>query len=144
METIHHFTEENSPLLSNSIVSIAIHPRTGEVFIGTSKGLVSYQSDATEAENSFKESNVHAYPNPVRPDYNGVITVTGMVYDSDVKIVDTAGHLIYQGTSLGGQFTWDGRNKQGRRVATGIYMVLAADSEGKEGIVTKIAFIRGE
>ena len=77
-------------------------------------------------------------------DYSGVITVTGMVYDSDVKIVDTAGHLIYQGTSLGGQFTWDGRNKQGRRVATGIYMVLAADSEGKEGIVTKIAFIRGE
>ena len=144
METIHHFTEENSPLLSNSIVSIAIHPRTGEVFIGTSKGLVSYQSDATEAENGFKESNVRAYPNPVRPDYNGVITVTGMVYDSDVKIVDTAGHLIYQGTSLGGQFTWDGRNKQGRRVATGIYMVLAADSEGKEGIVTKIAFIRGE
>lgn len=144
METIHHFTEENSPLLSNSIVSIAIHPRTGEVFIGTGKGLVSYQSDATEAENSFKESNVRAYPNPVRPDYSGVITVTGMVYDSDVKIVDTAGHLIYQGTSLGGQFTWDGRNKQGRRVATGIYMVLAADSEGKEGIVTKIAFIRGE
>lgn len=144
METIHHFTEENSPLLSNSIVSIAIHPRTGEVFIGTGKGLVSYQSDATEAENSFKESNVRAYPNPVRPNYSGVITVTGMVYDSDVKIVDTAGHLIYQGTSLGGQFTWDGRNKQGRRVATGIYMVLAADSEGKEGIVTKIAFIRGE
>lgn len=61
METIHHFTEENSPLLSNSIVSIAIHPRTGEVFIGTSKGLVSYQSDATEAENSFKESNVRAF-----------------------------------------------------------------------------------
>lgn len=142
METIHHFTEENSPLLSNSIESIAIHPRTGEVFIGTSKGLVSYQSDATEAEISFKESHVRAYPNPVRPDYSGVITVTGMVYDSDVKIVDTAGHLIHQGTSLGGQFTWDGRNRQGRRVATGIYMVLAADSEGKEGVVTKIAFIR--
>lgn len=142
METVHHFTEENSPLLSNSIESIAIHPRTGEVFIGTGKGLVSYQSDATEAENSFKESNVRAYPNPVRPDYDGVITVTGMVYDSDVKIVDTAGHLIYQGTSLGGQFTWNGRNKQGKRVSTGIYMVLAADSEGKEGVVTKIAFVR--
>lgn len=142
METVHHFTEENSPLLSNSIESIAIHPRTGEVFIGTGKGLVSYQSDATEAENNFKESNVRAYPNPVRPDYDGVITVTGMVYDSDVKIVDTAGHLIYQGTSLGGQFTWNGRNKQGKRVSTGIYMVLAADSEGKEGVVTKIAFVR--
>lgn len=142
METIHHFTEANSPLLSNSIESIAIHPRTGEVFIGTSKGLVSYQSDATEAASRFEESNVHAYPNPVRPDYEGVITVTGLVYDSDVKIVDTAGHLIHQGTSLGGQFTWDGRNRQGKRVATGIYMVLAADGNGKEGVVTKIAFVR--
>lgn len=142
METIHHFTEDNSPLPSSSIESIAIQPRTGEVFIGTSKGLVSYQSDATEGESSFKESNVRAYPNPVRPDYDGVITVTGMVYDSDVKIVDAAGHLIYQGTSLGGQFTWDGRNRQGRRVATGIYMVLATDNEGKKGVVTKIAFIR--
>lgn len=142
MEAIHHFTDENSPLLSNSIESIAIHPRTGEVFIGTGKGLVSYQSDAAEAENNFKESNVWAYPNPVRPNYTGVITITGMIYDSVVKIVDTAGHIICQGTSLGGNFTWDGRNGQGRRVATGIYMVLAADSEGKEGIVTKIAFIR--
>lgn len=142
LETFHHFTEENSPLLSNSIESIAIHPRTGEVFIGTSKGLVSYQSDATEAASSFEENNVHAYPNPVRPDYGGVITVTGLVYDSDVKIVDAAGHLIHQGTSLGGQFTWDGRNRQGKRVSTGIYMVLAADRNGKEGVVTKIAFVR--
>ena len=142
LETFHHFTEENSPLLSNSIESIAIHPRTGEVFIGTSKGLVSYQSDATEAASSFEENSVHAYPNPVRPDYGGVITVTGLVYDSDVKIVDAAGHLIHQGTSLGGQFTWDGRNRQGKRVSTGIYMVLAADRNGKEGVVTKIAFVR--
>ena len=142
METVHHFTEDNSPLLSNSIESIAIHPRTGEVFIGTSKGLVSYQSDATEAESNFKESNVRAYPNPVRPEYDGIITVTGMVYDSDVKIVDAAGHLVYQSTSLDGQFTWNGRNRQGKRVSTGIYMVLAADSEGKEGVVTKIAFVR--
>lgn len=142
METVHHFTEDNSPLLSNSIESIAIHPRTGEVFIGTSKGLVSYQGDATEAESNFKESNVRAYPNPVRPEYDGIITVTGMVYDSDVKIVDAAGHLVYQSTSLGGQFTWNGRNRQGKRVSTGIYMVLAADSEGKEGVVTKIAFVR--
>ena len=69
LETIHHFTAENSPLLSNNIQSIAIHPHTGEVFIGTSKGLVSYQSDATEPEDNFVEDNVYAYPNPVKPDY---------------------------------------------------------------------------
>lgn len=142
LETIHHFTAENTPLLSNSIESITIHPRTGEVFIGTSKGLVSYQSDATEAENSFNKDNVYAYPNPVRPDYDGIITITGLMYDSDVKIVDTAGYLIHQGTSLGGQFGWNGRDKQGKKVASGIYMVLAANAEGKEGVVTKIMIIK--
>ena len=141
-ETIHHFTEKNSPLLSNSIESIAIHPHSGEVFIGTSKGLVSYQSNATEAVKSFQKEEVYAYPNPVRPDYTGVITITGLMYESNVKIVNIAGQLIHQGTSNGGLFTWDGLDKQGRRVPSGIYMVLAADSEGKEGIVTKIAIIR--
>lgn len=141
LETIHHFTAENSPLLSNSITGIAIHPRTGEVFIGTSKGLISYQSDATEAGESFSE-DIYAYPNPVKPDYSGVITVTGLVRDSDVRITNVSGKLMYKGTSVGGQFTWDGRNEQGRRVSSGIYFVLAADAEGKEGVVTKIAFIQ--
>ena len=141
-ETIEHFTEDNSPLLSNSITSLAIHPRTGEVFIGTSKGLVSYQSDATEGASSFEEGQVRAYPNPVRPEYSGPITVTGMMYDSDVKIVTVAGHLVYQGTSIGGQFVWNGCDSQGRRVPSGVYMVLASNQEGKEGIVTKIVVIR--
>ena len=141
-ETIEHFTEDNSPLLSNSITSLAIHPRTGEVFIGTSKGLVSYQSDATEGASSFEEGQVRAYPNPVRPEYSGPITVTGMMYDSDVKIVTVAGHLVYQGTSIGGQFVWNGCDSRGRRVPSGVYMVLASNQEGKEGIVTKIVVIR--
>ena len=139
-ETIHHFTEQNSRLLSNNITSITIS-RSGEVFIGTNKGLISYQSDATEAEETFS-NNIHAYPNPVKPGYDGLITVTGMVRDSDVKIADAAGNVVYSGTSLGGQFTWDGRNLQGRRIASGVYFVLAADSNGKEGVVTKIVIIR--
>ncbi len=142
LETIRHFTSENSPLLSNSIESIAIHPHTGEVFIGTSKGLVSYRSDATEARSEFDKNQVEVYPNPVRPEYDGVITVTGMMYESDVKITDISGKLVFQGKSSGGMFTWDGRNRQGKKVASGIYMVLASDSSGKEGIVAKIAIVR--
>lgn len=141
VEEIHHFTTANSPLLSNTIQSIAILPTTGEVFIGTDKGIISYQSDATEAESSFS-SDVHAFPNPVRSDYTGPISVKGLVYDSDVKIVDAGGHLVYEGRSTGGMFSWDGRNMNGDRVASGVYMVLAADSEGKEGVVTKIVIIR--
>jgi len=142
LETIHHFTTENSPLLSNSIESIAINPNTGEVFIGTSKGLVSYQSDAIEPKSSFKKEDVYAFPNPVKPDYTGVVTVTGLVQDTDVKITNVSGKLIYAGTSVGGQFTWDGKNQQGRRVPSGVYFVLAADADGKEGIATKILFIK--
>lgn len=141
LETIHHFTKENSPLLSNTIQSIAIRKKTGEVFIGTDQGLISYQSDATTPNDTFS-NDIHAYPNPVHPDYEGIITVTGMVLDSNVKIINTAGQLIYQGTSVGGQFTWDGRGTNGKRVASGIYYVLAADAEGKEGIVTKILMIK--
>ena len=140
LETIHHFTKENSPLISDNITSIAIHPNTGEVFIGTNKGLVSYMGDATEADTEFAEE-VYAYPNPVYPDYTGVITVTGLVKDSDVKIVNTGGKLVYKGTSVGGQFTWDGCNLHGKRAASGVYFVLAAKPDGSKGVVTKIVLV---
>ncbi len=141
METIHHFSTSNSSLLSNKIQSLAINPNTGELYIGTDQGLISYKSDATEGGESFSE-NAHAYPNPVKPDYTGVITVTGLIRDSNVKITDINGSLVYSGTSVGGQFTWDGKNSKGKKVSSGIYLVLAADSEGKEGIATKILIIK--
>jgi len=141
LETIHHFTTENSPLLSNKIQSLALNPKTGELFIGTDQGLISYMSDATEGENTFSET-AHAFPNPVKPDYTGLITITGLIRDSNVKITDINGNLIFAGTSVGRQFTWNGRNSKGKKVASGIYLVLAADTEGKEGIATKILIIK--
>ncbi len=141
LETIHHFTTENSPLPSNSIVSIAINKDNGEVFIGTESGLVSYTSNATEAYETLDENNIHAYPNPVRADYNGEITVVGLTFDCNVKIVDTAGSLISEGTSIGGSFSWNGRNKKGEKVASGVYYVLTYDENGNEGVATKILVI---
>jgi len=141
LETIHHFTTENSPLLSNKIQSLALNPKTGELFIGTDQGLISYMSDATEGENTFSET-AHAFPNPVKPDYTGLITITGLIRDSNVKITDINGNLIFAGTSVGRQFTWNGRNSKGKKVASGVYLVLAADTEGKEGIATKILIIK--
>ena len=138
-ETVKQFTTTNSPLLSNDILSIAINPLTGEVYFGTSNGLVSYQGDALDAGDQFV--NVHAYPNPVRENYNGIITITGLLKETQVKITDLNGNLIYQTISNGGLATWDGKNTQGKKVNTGIYLVICASEDGTQSEATKIMII---
>ena len=142
LEEVHHFTKEESPLPSNVIESLALNHSTGELFIGTDKGLISYVTDATQGEETYMEEKVYAYPNPVVSYYDGLITIVGLKANSHVKVISTAGQLVAEGTSLGGSFTWDGRTPQGQRVATGIYYVLGSDAEGREGIVTKVLFIK--
>lgn len=139
---LQHFTMENSPILSNNVYSIAINNETGEVFFGTENGLCSYIGDATAPAKEMTEDNVYAYPNPVTPDYNGLITIVGLSYDADVKILSTNGSLIAEGRSTGGTFTWDGKDKNGDRVASGAYMVATATSNGNKGVVCKIVIIK--
>ena len=138
---ISNFKEDNSYLLSNTISSTAINPKTGKIYFLTDKGLCSYQGDATEPSEEMTKDNVYAYPNPVTPDYTGLITITGLTYDADVKITASNGALIAQGRSNGGMFTWDGNDRQGSRVASGIYFVLTTTSDGNQGTVCKIAVI---
>lgn len=133
MTTIHHFTVENSALLSNNITSIAIHPTSGEVFIGTAAGLVSFRSDASEPFETY--ANILAYPNPIRPNYDGVVTITGLMDQTDVNIIDQAGQLVCKTTSNGGIAVWDLRNSAGSRVASGIYTALCNAPDGKHGLV---------
>ena len=142
MSQIHHFLSSNSMLLSDNIESIAINDQTGEVFFGTDNGLCSFMSDATATNETMTKDNVYAYPNPVRPDYTGLITVTGLTMDADVKIVTANGTLVAEGRSNGGTFTWDGCDEDGKRVASGVYMVQTATSDGKKGTVCKIAIVR--
>ena len=142
MTQIQHFTTDNSCLLSNNIQYISIDNQTGEVFFLTDKGLCSFISDATEPNEEMSKDNVWAYPNPVEPSYTGPITITGLTLDADVKILSANGALINQGRSNGGTYTWDGCDQQGRRVASGIYMVATAMSNGEKGTVCKIAIVR--
>jgi len=138
-QTIQHFTTSNSPLLSNDILSIAINPSTGEVFFGTGQGLVSYQSDASEADSTF--GNVYAYPNPVRQGFTGVITITGLVENTQVKITDINGNLVCETVSNGSLATWDGKDVHGRKVNTGIYLAICANEDGTLSTITKILVI---
>ncbi len=142
MTQIHHFTSENSPLLDNTIGSIAINNNTGEVFFGTDNGLCSFISDATTTSTEMTKDNVYAYPNPVTPDYTGLITIVGLTLNADIKIVSSSGKLVAEGRSNGGTFTWDGCDRNGDRVASGVYMVVTATNDGNKGTVCKIAIIK--
>ena len=142
IQQLQHFTSSNSNLLSDDIERITANEQTGEVFFGTSAGLCSYMADATKPSEKMTKDNVYAYPNPVKPDYTGLITVTGLTLNADVKIVTSNGTLVAQGRSNGGTFTWDGCDAKGKRVASGIYMVETATEDGGKGTVCKIAVIK--
>ena len=142
MTQVKHITSSNSPLLSDNILSIAINNTTGEVFFGTDKGLCSYMSDATTPSDQPSEDKTYAYPNPVKPGYTGPITIVGLSMNADVKIVTTNGVLVAAGISNGGSFIWDGKDKSGKPVASGVYMVESADEDGNNGVVCKVAIVR--
>ena len=137
----NNFTNDNSNLLYNNITSININQESGEVFFLSDNGLCSYQSNAVEPNQEMTKDHVYAYPNPVTSDYTGLVTITGLSFDADVKITTTTGTIVAEGRSNGGMFNWDCCNKQGKRVASGIYMVITATSDGKKGTVCKIAVI---
>ncbi len=138
LEEIHHFTKENSPLFSDNITSIAIDEK-GEVFFGTAKGLISYKGAATPGKET--NTDVYAYPNPVRPGYNGPIAIKGLVENASVKITDVNGSLIYSTRAEGGQAVWDGNSFSGQRAQSGVYLVFISNDDGSETEVAKILII---
>nr|WP_321450256.1 two-component regulator propeller domain-containing protein [uncultured Carboxylicivirga sp.] len=138
--TYESFNTDNSPLPSNTINSIAINPNSGDVFIATPKGIVSYKGKATEGSESL--NTIYAYPNPVREDYSGDITITGLVKDSYVKITTISGKLVYETRSLGGKAYWNGRNLKGQKVKSGVYIAYISSEDGSDVETTKIMIVR--
>lgn len=132
---LHHFTEANSPLLSNNIKEIKINHSTGEVLIGTTNGIISYKSTATANE---VNNDAYAYPNPVPSNYDGLIGIKGLPANSPVRITDISGNLVFETISEGTQAVWNGKDMNGNRVATGIYLVIGAQVQGSESKVIKI------
>lgn len=139
LEILAEFNEENSPLISNEITDLEIDQNTGEVFIATNKGLCSFRGDATYGDPEYEE--VIVFPNPVLPTHSGLVTIQGIAFDSDVKITDVSGNLVYQTTSNGGTATWNGRTLTGERASTGVYLIWTARNEGKGRKVGKVVFV---
>jgi type IX secretion system protein PorZ/two component regulator with propeller domain len=138
-ELVFHFTEKNSPLLSNEIETIQVDVKSGEVFIGTSAGLVSFRSDAIEGKE--QHSDVKVFPNPVTRNFNGVVTISGLVNSATVKITDASGKLVKELKSQGSAAIWDAKDHNGKRVQTGVYLVFSSNTDGSETYVAKIAVI---
>jgi len=137
---IKNFNEQNSPILSNSVVTLAVDNKTGDVWFGTSKGVQSVRGDATNGGEKF--TNVYTFPNPVREGFTGNVTITGLLRDSQIRITDISGNLVYETVSDGGQATWDLKTYTGKRVATGVYLVFCASKDGTQSHVTKMLVIR--
>ncbi|MBK7709874.1 MAG: T9SS type A sorting domain-containing protein [Bacteroidales bacterium] len=134
------FNEQNSPILSDSIISISVDNKTGDVWFGTSRGVQSYRGNATAGGEKF--TNVYAFPNPVREDFSGNVTITGLIKDTQINITDISGNLVFKTISDGGAATWDLKTYNGKHVATGVYLIFCASSDGSEAFVTKILVIR--
>lgn len=139
-KVISHFTKQNSPLLSDNVIAIVIQNSTGEVFFSTENGIVSYRGSATLGD--IKHENVKIFPNPVKPDFDGLVGISGLANNAKIKITDVSGKLMYETTAQGGQATWNRKNYTGREAESGIYLVFSADETGQDTFVGKIAVVK--
>ena len=139
-KTFGIFTKENAPLPSNIITDISINPTTGEVYIVTEGGMVSYKGNATTGAASL--ANVIVYPNPVRPQYAGFVSITGLTNKANVKITDIEGNLVFEGISEGGTLLWDTKAFGKYKVASGVYMVFVSSEDGTDTTVKKVMIVR--
>ena len=147
--TLANFSKQNSPLPSNRILKIKSDERSGKVYFATTKGIVAYNSKVAPFGENL--GAVYAYPNPALKSHE-IITIDGrngthLPKGTNVKIIDIAGNLVYEtnvveGQQLkGGKVVWDKRNLAGKKVASGIYIVLLSNDDASETSVTKIAIV---
>jgi hypothetical protein len=139
-ETLLRFTKDNSPLPSNNVQDIAIDDSTGRVYFATTKGLVAYEGTATEGRDDL--AGAYAFPNPVRPDFKGSVTIDGLSSGATVKITDVTGNLVHEATSQGGSVLWDTSAFGSYKVASGVYFVLITAQDAFETKVLKIMIVR--
>lgn len=136
LRQLFHFTTDNSPLYSNSIIDLNYDNNTGDLYIGSEQGLQSYRGVVISGFENY--NTLHAYPNPVRPGYGGTVLLRGLVDDSLVKITDVAGNLVWETRAVGGQVEWPLTTLQGRRVVSGVYIVYTSTATADLKAVTKV------
>ncbi len=141
---VHHYTSNDSPLLDNTIIDFAFDGDQGIMYIATNSGLNAVRTEATGAKFSHSGSAT-VFPNPVEPHYDGPIAIKGLAENANIKITDVNGLLVYEGEAIGGQAIWDGRDYNGTKASTGVYLVFSSTTDtfrDADTFVTKIMMIR--
>jgi len=144
-EEVVSFTVDNSPLFDNEITALAYDDSSGEMFIGTNKGILSYRTPTTVGARRHRDGEVYAFPNPVPPGYFGDIAINGLVDNALVKITDIDGKLVTELRAMGGTAIWTGLDLQDRKVTPGVYLVWSAETDtfdSPDSFVTKVMVLR--
>ena len=139
-ELLQNFTVANSPLPTDIITDVAVLPSSGQVFVATPRGVVSYGGDASAPSQALTE--IQIYPNPVRPNFTGSVAIKGLTMDCNLKITDITGRLVHETRSQGGTATWNLADYQGNRAQTGVYLILVVNQDGSESLAGKLAVVR--
>lgn len=138
---LKHFTTQNSPLISDNILSLAIDGKTGTVYIATDQGLVSYVGVVKNPVAKMK--HLFIYPNPYSYSHNnGSVIIDGLSDQTTINIVTVDGRVVKRINATSGRVEWDGKDFNGNRLPSGIYLVIAKDSQNGERGVGKVAIIK--
>lgn len=141
---IEQFNVTNSPILSNSINSIVVSSKTGKAYFGTLNGLSSIQTNAVQPVENFDK--IICKPNPyiIPSAKNPTLKIDGLVESSTIKIITLNGEVIAEYTARAGKIDdqWNGTDKNGKLVPTGIYIVVAYNKDGTKVGTGKLAVIR--
>lgn len=141
-EELQNYTTANSDIMSNNVRCLALDEQTGTLYCSTDRGLCSVRTDAISVPSTLDKNNIRVYPNPVRPEYTGMITFEGLTVGADIKITTATGAIVHTGRSISALYQWDGCDQSGNRCASGVYNVLLATDDGSEGCVAKVALVK--
>jgi streptogramin lyase len=136
---IAHFTNANSPLFTNQISNLQFNNFTGELLITNPAGGQSYRSGSVAASEQL--SDIKIFPNPIRPDFNGLMTIEGLTDFTEIKISNAAGRVVFSNQVRGGSFTWNVRDLSGKRPIPGVYLIFVIDEIGRERIAGKFVIL---
>jgi len=141
---IDGFRESNSRLLSDGVTDIEFDSERGIAWITTNRGISAVRIPFTQEREHY--NNLRIFPSPFHVPSETPLVVDGLKDASSLKVMTITGRVLRDIKNVdlgthGDQITWDGRDKQGRWVGSGVYLLSVYDETG-ESTFGKVTVIR--